>query len=80
MLESIHILFTEKSGISRCNLTNESWHDVNDKAAMQLFGFPTCKETKLCVSGFFTEVKQEKPKLLIENGEATIKPTYLTDF
>ena len=47
---------------------------------MQLLGFPTCKETKLRVSSFLTEVKLENPKLSIETGKVMIKPTYLTDF
>ena len=70
----------ENYGISRHNLSSESWHKDHDKAAMQLFGFPTYKETKLCTSSFFTNVKIEKPRLDMVDGKITIKPLLLNEF
>ena len=71
---------TEQTGLSRCNLTNKLWHDINEDAAKQLFGFNSFEETILCVKAFFTDVDVTNfPKLSLLNKKIKIRPSHLTE-
>ena len=58
---------SDRTGLSRYNLTNHSHHEKNDEIAKQIFGFRTFNETINHINAFYQRVSIEHPKSCFED-------------
>lgn len=76
--EELRTFITNRTSLSRHNLSNETHRNNNKEAVKQIFGFQSFQETISYAKALFQDVALEHPTLCFENKTIVFKPARST--